>query len=319
MADDKDKTVQKYAATLVDPPADPLAPPQPPSTASDSSLDGTLPGTSTAVPSFPTFPTLGTLGAASAPGATAVDPTAVSAGVRKATNVTNVTGFTPVTGVTAVGQIVVKRQSEAPPRMTIAPGDKPPESVRLPDGALHVAGTRYEDLEMAWVVDPWTSERIAPVIQADLDRADRAAQAARRCFETSRKLPGWQRRRILKEITRRLVHDREEIAQIITRESGKPKTLARFEVDRAIVTFGLGAEEAAMDGARIRLRPVLMTAMVASLGFIPMALASGSGAEVQRPLATVVIGGLITSTLLTLLVLPTIYSWFAERRPEVEI
>ena len=251
MADDKDKTVQKYAATLVDPPADPLAPPQPPSTASDSSLDGTLPGTSTAVPSFPTFPTLGTLGAASAPGATAVDPTAVSAGVRKAANVTNVTGFTPVTGVTAVGQIVVKRQSEAPPRMTIAPGDKPPESVRLPDGALHVAGTRYEDLEMAWVVDPWTSERIAPVIQADLDRADRAAQAARRCFETSRKLPGWQRRRILKEITRRLVHDREEIAQIITRESGKPKTLARFEVDRAIVTFGLGAEEAVRIGGEV--------------------------------------------------------------------
>lgn len=82
---------------------------------------------------------------------------------------------------------------------------------------------------------------------------------------------------------------------------------------------GLGAQEAAMDGARVRLRPVLMTALVASLGFIPMALASGSGAEVQRPLATVVIGGLVTSTLLTLLVLPTIYGWFAERRPEVEI
>lgn len=82
---------------------------------------------------------------------------------------------------------------------------------------------------------------------------------------------------------------------------------------------GLGPEEAAMDGARIRLRPVLMTALVASLGFIPMALATSAGAEVQRPLATVVIGGLITSTLLTLLVLPTIYGWFAERRSEVEI
>lgn len=52
-----------------------------------------------------------------------------------------------------------------------------------------------------------------------------------------------------------------------------------------------------------------MTALVASLGFIPMAIASGAGAEVQKPLATVVIGGLITSTLLTLLVLPTLYSW----------
>ncbi|MES1241221.1 MAG: CusA/CzcA family heavy metal efflux RND transporter [Acidobacteriota bacterium] len=82
---------------------------------------------------------------------------------------------------------------------------------------------------------------------------------------------------------------------------------------------GLDPEEAAMEGARIRLRPVLMTALVASLGFIPMALATSAGAEVQRPLATVVIGGLVTSTLLTLLVLPTIYGWFAERRSEVEI
>ncbi|HBL31603.1 MAG TPA: CusA/CzcA family heavy metal efflux RND transporter [Acidobacteria bacterium] len=82
---------------------------------------------------------------------------------------------------------------------------------------------------------------------------------------------------------------------------------------------GLDPQEAAGEGARIRLRPVLMTALVASLGFIPMALATSAGAEVQRPLATVVIGGLVTSTLLTLLVLPTIFPWFAERRPEVEI
>jgi cobalt-zinc-cadmium resistance protein CzcA len=57
-----------------------------------------------------------------------------------------------------------------------------------------------------------------------------------------------------------------------------------------------------------------MTALVAGLGFIPMALSQGTGAEVQRPLATVVIGGLITSTLLTLLVLPTLYSWVAAPR-----
>ncbi len=63
----------------------------------------------------------------------------------------------------------------------------------------------------------------------------------------------------------------------------------------------------------LRMRPVLMTALVASLGFVPMALATGSGAEVQRPLATVVIGGLVTSTLLTLFVLPTIYSFFGQR------
>ena len=76
---------------------------------------------------------------------------------------------------------------------------------------------------------------------------------------------------------------------------------------------GLAPDQAALAGARIRLRPVLMTAMVASLGFVPMALATSAGAEVQRPLATVVIGGLITSTLLTLLVLPAIYRWFAEK------
>ncbi len=80
---------------------------------------------------------------------------------------------------------------------------------------------------------------------------------------------------------------------------------------------GLTAKEAAYEGARVRLRPVLMTALVASLGFIPMAIASGAGAEVQKPLATVVIGGLVTSTLLTLLVLPTLYAWMMGRKDSV--
>jgi cobalt-zinc-cadmium resistance protein CzcA len=74
---------------------------------------------------------------------------------------------------------------------------------------------------------------------------------------------------------------------------------------------GRSVADAVREGAEIRLRPVLMTALVASLGFIPMALATSAGAEVQRPLATVVIGGLITSTLLTLLILPMLYGWFA--------
>jgi cobalt-zinc-cadmium resistance protein CzcA len=77
---------------------------------------------------------------------------------------------------------------------------------------------------------------------------------------------------------------------------------------------GRPLEQAVNEGAETRLRPVLMTALVASLGFIPMAVATSAGAEVQRPLATVVIGGLITSTLLTLLILPTLYRWF-EREP----
>ena len=78
-------------------------------------------------------------------------------------------------------------------------------------------------------------------------------------------------------------------------------------------------EEAVREGAMTRLRPVLMTALVASLGFVPMALASSAGAEVQRPLATVVIGGLVTSTLLTLFVLPTLYRRFESEPAEVEI
>ena len=77
---------------------------------------------------------------------------------------------------------------------------------------------------------------------------------------------------------------------------------------------GAPLEEAVREGAITRLRPVLMTALVASVGFIPMALSTGPGAEIQRPLATVVIGGLISATLLTLLVLPTLYTWLEERR-----
>ncbi|GMU83750.1 MAG: hypothetical protein AMXMBFR47_36200 [Planctomycetota bacterium] len=73
---------------------------------------------------------------------------------------------------------------------------------------------------------------------------------------------------------------------------------------------GLPVHEAVTQGSLTRLRPVLMTALVASLGFVPMAIATGTGAEVQRPLATVVIGGIISSTLLTLIVLPAIYGWF---------
>ena len=78
---------------------------------------------------------------------------------------------------------------------------------------------------------------------------------------------------------------------------------------RSLRDDGMSLEHAIREGALTRLRPVLMTALVASLGFIPMALATGTGAEVQRPLATVVIGGILSSTLLTLLVLPVLYRW----------
>lgn len=79
---------------------------------------------------------------------------------------------------------------------------------------------------------------------------------------------------------------------------------------RQLRLHGVELQEAVYQGSLVRLRPVLMTALVAALGFIPMALATGMGAEVQKPLATVVIGGIISSTLLTLLVLPVLYGWF---------
>ena len=86
---------------------------------------------------------------------------------------------------------------------------------------------------------------------------------------------------------------------------------------RGLREDGTPLDEAIREGALTRLRPVLMTALVASLGFIPMAIATGTGAEVQRPLATVVIGGILSSTVLTLLVLPILYR-LAHRPDEQE-
>ena len=82
---------------------------------------------------------------------------------------------------------------------------------------------------------------------------------------------------------------------------------------KQLMQEGRPLREAVLEGASTRLRPVVMTALVASLGFVPMALATGTGAEVQRPLATVVIGGLISATLLTLIVLPALYARFGRQ------
>ena len=91
---------------------------------------------------------------------------------------------------------------------------------------------------------------------------------------------------------------------------------------RSLRAAGMDVATAVEQGAMDRLRPVLMTATTDALGFIPMAVSTSSGAEVQRPLATVVIGGVITSSLLTLVVLPTIYRWFEPKsrksQPPVE-
>ena len=107
-------------------------------------------------------------------------------------------------------------------------------------------------------------------------------------------------------------------------QAGDPGAFAHFDlnrvaspafvVDEAAIRRNLSVLKTVRDGAEARLRPVLMTALVASLGFLPMALATGTGAEVQRPLATVVIGGILSSTALTLLILPALAEWVYGRR-----
>ncbi|MDO8303154.1 MAG: efflux RND transporter permease subunit, partial [Sedimentisphaerales bacterium] len=82
---------------------------------------------------------------------------------------------------------------------------------------------------------------------------------------------------------------------------------------------GMAVQEAIFAACKARLRPILMTASITVFSLIPMIMATGPGSEVQKPLAMVVIGGLVTSTLATLLVLPTIYSWFERKKTELEI
>ena len=86
-----------------------------------------------------------------------------------------------------------------------------------------------------------------------------------------------------------------------------------------LVRDGVPIDVASIRGACLRLRPVLMTAVTTALGLIPLLLSHGTGSEVQRPLAIVVIGGLVTSTVLTLLVLPALYRWFRPATVEGEI
>ena len=81
-----------------------------------------------------------------------------------------------------------------------------------------------------------------------------------------------------------------------------------------LVEEGETIDDASIKGACMRLRPVLMTALTTALGLIPLIYATGAGSEVQAPLATVVIGGLVSSTLLTLLVIPAVYKWFVPKQ-----
>ena len=128
----------------------------------------------------------------------------------------------------------------------------------------------------------------------------------------------------------RTAHDQEELREMIRAELGEiPGVLTNFTqpiamtVDellegvraelavKQLVREGVDLDEASIQGACLRVRPVLMTALTTALGLIPLLFSSGTGSEVQRPLATVVVGGLVSSTVLTLLVLPALYKWFA--------
>jgi cobalt-zinc-cadmium resistance protein CzcA len=80
------------------------------------------------------------------------------------------------------------------------------------------------------------------------------------------------------------------------------------------ITDGHAVNDAVFDGAWSRLRPVLMTAITSALGLIPMLFATGAGAEIQRPLASVIVGGLVSATLLTLVILPVLYPWFSKQK-----
>ena len=99
----------------------------------------------------------------------------------------------------------------------------------------------------------------------------------------------------------------QQVANLVQRE---PEIATSADAVRQLIASGRSPLDAIYEGAMTRFRPVAMTALVASLGFVPMALATGTGAEVQKPLATVVIGGLISATLLTLAVLPALYVTF---------
>ena len=100
------------------------------------------------------------------------------------------------------------------------------------------------------------------------------------------------------------------------REHAARDGVVLFSRIRKLRDDGLAVAQAVREGCVQRFRPVMMTATVALLGLVPFLFASGPGSEVQKPLAVVVIGGLITSTLLTLVVLPTLYRWFDDQPGE---
>ena len=137
-----------------------------------------------------------------------------------------------------------------PPPLTLAPGSLP-DSLSLPDAALYIDGKRIEAGDVAYIHDPWDGERLGSIVLANEVNADRAALAAKSAFERMKQMPAFARRRLLEEIAARIADDKEDLATLIEHESGKPKTLARVEVDRAIATFTLGAEEATRIGGEV--------------------------------------------------------------------
>ena len=101
-----------------------------------------------------------------------------------------------------------------------------------------------------------------------------------------------------------------ETVSAVARKCGRAESVLVTYLNQ-LVRDGVPVDKASIQGASMRLRAVLMTAITTALGLIPLLVSSGTGSEVQRPLATVVIGGLFTSTVLTLLVIPALYKWFS--------
>lgn len=121
----------------------------------------------------------------------------------------------------------------------------------IPDTALHIASKRIERGPLARVVDPWSGALVGALVQAGPSEASDAADASVRAFEEMRALPSYARKKILSAISRGLVERRDDFADLIAKEAGKPKALAKAEVDRAIVTFGLAAEESTRVGGEV--------------------------------------------------------------------
>ena len=149
-----------------------------------------------------------------------------------------------------------------------------------PDTRLFVGSTAHSDAPYQEVRDPWSGELITEITVADRGRAEEAMSAAVRAFERTRAMSSHARRELLRRVARAIDHKRDDLADLIAREAGKPLPLARSEVARAIATFELAAEEAVRVGGEVM--PLDVTAALAGL---PRRVGARAGGARDRDLA----------------------------------